>query len=362
MKVTGIHLRLFKTFIGITIIAGLTACSANTSDNPPPATVVKATNVKKHSSLLTKSYPAVIKASSDVRLAFRVAGPIKTIMVDEGDFVKKNQVLAQIDPRDYELQLKATEARYEEIKAEVKRITSLHEKGKISENDYDKAVSGLKQITAKYNANKNALEDTRLKAPFSGHVSQIFFDSEETVDAGMPVIAMIDSKKYEIVTHLPANDFLNQNKFTGFTCRTVDDPDNSIPLELRNIVSKANLNGLYPAYFNAANPGQEKVLPGMSAEVIIEYKGENNRHYEIPAAAIFEKDEKSNVWIISSDSKTVHSQKVKIVEIKSSGIAIVSGEITEKDTIISAGIHSLKEGQKVEVLNEPAQSNVGGLL
>lgn len=361
MKIMGIYLRLFKVFAGIAIIAGFTACSATTSEKSTQ-TVVKTTSVKKHSSLLTKSYPAVIKASSDVRLAFRIAGPIKKIYVDEGDFVKKNQVLAQVDPRDYRLQLQATEAKYKEVKAEVERITSLYKKGKVSENDYEKAVSGLKQVTAKYNAHKNSLEDTKLKAPFSGHVNTIFFDAEETVDAGMPVISMIDTQKYEIVTHLPASDYLNKEKFTSFTCRTVNDPNASIPLKLRNIVSKANLNGLYPAYFNLTDYGKGKILPGMSAEVIIEYSDQNNNLFKVPSTAIFKQNGVSSVWIFLKTNKTVQSRTVEIVEIKSSGTAIVSGDITEKDIIVSAGVHSLKEGQQVETLEEPSDSNVGGLL
>lgn len=357
----GINQRLLKALIGILIVAGFAACSAKTSEKSTQ-TVVKTTSVRKHSSPLSKSYPAIIKASSDVRLAFRIAGPIKNIYVDEGDFVKKNQVLAQIDPRDYKLQLQATEAKYKEVKSEVERITSLYKKGKVSENDYEKAVSGLKQVTAKYNAHKNSLEDTKLKAPFSGHVNTIFFDAEETVDAGMPVISMIDTQKYEIITHLPANDYLNKEKFTGFSCRTVNDPNIPIPLKLRNIVSKANLNGLYPAYFNLTDYGKGQILPGMSAEVIIEYNGQNENLYEVPSTAIFEQNGDSRVWILLKNNKTVQSRAVKVVEIKSSGAAIVSGDITEKDTIVSAGVHNLNEGQQVETLEEPSDSNVGGLL
>ncbi|PWD98086.1 efflux RND transporter periplasmic adaptor subunit [Marinilabilia rubra] len=356
------HFKLLKVLIGIVLIAGMYACNTNSSEERPNKVVVKTTGVTKHSSLLSKSYPAVIQASSDVKLAFRVAGPIINIFVDEGDHVKENQILAQIDPRDYKLQLQATEARYEEVKAEVGRITSLYKKGKVSENDYDKAVSGLKQITAKYNAHKNALSDTKLRAPFSGNINQIFFEADETVDAGMPIVSMIDTQNHEIVTHLPASDYLNKDRFSEFTCRTVDEPDTPLQLKLRNIVSKANLNGLYPAYFNVSNPPKGKILPGMSAEVIIKYKSTGNQLFEIPATSVFKNGDKSTVWVFNEIDKTIHSKQVEIVKIKPSGSAIVKGEITEADTIISAGVHRLKEGQKVEVLKEPSESNVGGLL
>lgn len=62
----------------------------------------------------------------------------------------------------------------------------------------DKAVYGLRQITAKYNHAKDQLEYTRLYAPFSGYVQKRLFDSHETVAAGMPVVSVISEGTPEV--------------------------------------------------------------------------------------------------------------------------------------------------------------------
>ena len=93
-------------------------------------------------------------------------------------------------------------------------ITTLHHYKRISSRDLgwhrrettpdanDKAMYGLKQITAKYNHAKDQLEYTRLYAPFSGYVQKRLFDSHETIAAGMPVVSIISEGTPEVEINL----------------------------------------------------------------------------------------------------------------------------------------------------------------
>ncbi len=353
------NLSLLKFLTALTIV--FTSCRTEPVKEEPPVSV-KITKAKTLVSSLTKSYPGKIRSASEIKASFRVSGPITEVNIDEGDMVKKGEVLARIDPRDYQIQLEGTEAKYKEVKAEVKRITALYNKNKISENDYDKAVSGLNQITAKYKAHKNALNDTRLKAPFTGQVNKIYFEKGEMVDAGIPVFSMIDTQNHEIVAHIPASDYLKKERFTSFSCHLSNAPEKEWPIELRNIVSQPNLNGLYPVYFNFIHTKNENILPGMSAEIIIKYRSEDKNLYEIPSSAIFEKDQTSNVWIFQNSDSTLSSKKIEIIKIKSSGSAVVKGDFISSENIISAGVKDLQEGQKVTPLPPPSDTNIGNLL
>lgn len=348
-------------FCIVSAILLFSSCSQKQEKEELPA-IVKTTEIRQIKSLLTKKYPAKIKSASEIKLSFRVAGPILKVNVKEGDTVTKGDVIAQIDPRDYRVQLQATEAKYREVKSEVERITALYKKDKISANDYEKAVSGLKQISAKFEAHSNALEDTKLKAPFTGHVSKIFFEQGETVDAGMPVISFYNNKEFEIIAYLPASDFLKKEDFTQFSCQSSSLPGKEWPLELKNIVSQANLNGLYPAYFSLKANARDIILPGMSAEVIIQYQTDNFPLFELPSSAIFEKSGSSNIWVFNGEDETVSAKTVEIIKVRSSGIAVVKGNFQGSEIIVSAGVHNLTEGQIVRRMPAPTKSNVGGLL
>ena len=123
------------------IILGFSACRSSET-NEKQVLMVKTETVKNYENELQVTYPGRVKAAADVDLAFRVAGPIIRIPVQVGSFVRKGEVIAEIDPRDYELQYKATEAEYKQIKSEAERVIELYNRKSVPENDYDKAVYG----------------------------------------------------------------------------------------------------------------------------------------------------------------------------------------------------------------------------
>lgn len=110
---------------------------------------VKIDAVKMADTIEIKTLPGRVREDAELNLAFRVAGPISNITVREGDYVRAGQLVAQMDQRDYEIQLKAAEAQHEQVKAEAERIIELYNRNSVAENDYDKAVSGLKMVEAK---------------------------------------------------------------------------------------------------------------------------------------------------------------------------------------------------------------------
>ena len=223
------------------IILGFSACRSSET-NEKQVLMVKTETVKNYENELQVTYPGRVKAAADVDLAFRVAGPIIRIPVQVGSFVRKGEVIAEIDPRDYELQYKATEAEYKQIKSEAERVIELYNRKSVPENDYDKAVYGLQQITSKYNAHKNALKDTRLVAPFDGYIQKKYFDTDETVAAGMPVISMIDTRYFEVEIDVPSSDYVRRHLFNRFTAVADVFPDRVFPLELIDVTKKAKLN------------------------------------------------------------------------------------------------------------------------
>ena len=112
--------------------------------------------------------------------------------------VHQGELVAESDPRDYELQLQAVEAEYLSIKAEAERVMALYDQNVATADAYDKARYGLQQITAKYENARNQLADTKLYAPFDGYVKRRRFDPPTVVAAGMPVITFLSGKNPEV--------------------------------------------------------------------------------------------------------------------------------------------------------------------
>ena len=217
-----------------------------------------------------------------------------------------------MDSRDYALQLAATEAEYKQVKAEAERVIRLYEKQSVSENDYDKAVSGLQQITAKYNAHRNALADTRLTAPFDGYVQKIHYDAGETVAAGMPVVSLISSSAPEVEINIPASEFIRSDEFETYRCSSEIYPDREFPLELVSISRKANLNQLYTARLRFLPTGPDTPLtPGMSVMVTIGLRSGTTGAVKIPLSAMLEHDGTPAVWVYNPADSTVALRKIR---------------------------------------------------
>ncbi|MDR1667151.1 MAG: efflux RND transporter periplasmic adaptor subunit [Bacteroidales bacterium] len=307
-------------------------------------------------------FPGKVRASYDVDLAFKVSGTIQKIAVAEGAYVKKGQVLAEIDPRDYHVQLSATEAEYYRVKAEADRVMALYNKGSATPNDYDKAVYGLHQITAKYDAHKNALADTRLLAPFDGFVQKKLFHTNETIGAGMPVISMIYSGSSEVEINIPAGDFIRRSRFESFDCAIDFYPGKSFPLDLIGVTRKANLNQLYAMRLKIRDTGGELPAPGMSTMVTIHYKTDETGMTAVPITALFGESGESAVWVYDAETGTICSRTVKLREILTDGTVIISEGLQAGELVVSAGVHSLQQGDKVAPLPPPSSTNIGGEL
>ena len=300
--------------------------------------LVKTAPVNGHDGMTSVTYPGKIQAASNVKLAFRVAGPIRKIYVNEGQYVKKGQLL----------------------KGEADRIIELYRRGSVSVNEYDKAVAARKRVTALYNAHRNALNDTRLKAPFDGYVQNKYFNAPEIVNQGTPVVSMIDNDYFEVDVNIPSGDFIRREDFMTFHANADVCPDSILPLELLDITQGANYNQLFTARFRLKrNP---VLAPGMSVSVTIGFKPSSEAMSIVPVSALFMKDGQSFVWLYNEQDETIEPVSVAVERLTKDGEAIVRSALRKGQTVISAGVNDLKEGQKVKLLPPVPASNVGGLL
>lgn len=144
---------------GILVVL-LASCSQRTqiTDSKP---TVKIDTVLSAGGQTALQFPGRVKAAQDISLSFRVSGTILRMYVNDGTYVRKGQLLAELDPADYQIQLDAAEAEYQSVKAEAERVMALYKENVTTPDANDKAMYGLKQITAKYNHAKDQLEYTR---------------------------------------------------------------------------------------------------------------------------------------------------------------------------------------------------------
>lgn len=324
--------------------------------------LVKVAEVGRFGGKSSVSYPGKVKAAENVKLSFRVAGPIKKIYVSEGQQVKKGQLLAELDPRDYLLQYNATRAEYDQVKGEADRIIELYKRGSVSINEYDKAVAAKKRITALYQSQRNALNDTKLKAPFDGFIQHKYFSAPEIIDQGTPVVSMINDDYFEVDVEIPTQDYIRREDFTSFEAVADVFPGTVIPLELMDINQGANYNQLFNARFRLKRDTLPGLAAGMSLTVTIGFRPGSENMTVVPVSALFQQKGKSYVWRYDGRDSIIQRLPVRVEQMMKDGTALVRSDLREGQSVVSAGVNELKERQKVRPLPPVPASNVGGLL
>lgn len=353
--------RIYFILTGITLLF-LTSCSQHTQKVKGEQTV-KIDTVMSADEQTFLQFPGKVKAAQDISLAFRVSGTIQKLYVEDGARVREGQLLAELDPTDYQVQLDATEAEYQQIKAEAERVTALYKDNGTTPNANDKAVYGLKQITAKYKHHQDQLAYTRLYAPFNGYVQKRLFDAHETIGAGMPVISMISGDTPEVEINLPAAEYIRREQFNDFHCTFDIFPGEVYPLKPISVTPKANANQLYSMRLQLVRGKQTIPSPGMNTMVTIYCNTDETNTLSVPTSAILQKDEKAYVFVYNPSDNTVHSREVNLLHLRSNGRSLItSSQLKSDELIVSAGVHHLKDGETVKPLPLTTKTNIGGLL
>ena len=214
-----------------------------------------------------KSLSGTVKESREISLGFKTGGQIDKILVKEGDFVRQGQTIAMLDQEDYQLGVDAYQIQYDQMKNEVERMKQLYEAKSLNGNDYEKAVAGLEQLRVQLQINKNKLEYTTLKAPVSGYIQTVNYEKAEMVQAGSPIVNLLDVSKIEVEVDIPASLYMQQDKFSGFSCASSLSPNVSHPLTLISINQKASSTQLYKMLLSLTDNHSTKLTAGMNAPV-----------------------------------------------------------------------------------------------
>lgn len=350
-----------KGFILLLSIALLAGCGQQTRQSEEIIRKVKIESVQYADSLSERSFPGMIREAGEISLAFRVAGPISKVNVKEGDYVRAGQLVALIDPRDYEVQLEAARAQYDQVKAEADRVTELHNRRSVAVNDYDKAVSGLKLVTVQLKHATDQLSDTRLTAPFSGYIQKVSFRERELVDAGMPVASMIDVGQYLVEVDIPATVYASRDSIVSFTGAQPAVSVEPFPLQLLSYNRKAGNNQLYRMQLKLNPEVNPRLAPGMDVQVTVRIKNNLRPQVCVPLTALFSESGKSFVWVYQSGGKVTKTE-VETGKLTGDGRIRISGGVQAGDQVVVAGVSLLQDNQRVEPVKPVSETNVGGLL
>jgi RND family efflux transporter MFP subunit len=352
------NLSLVSLIIGISIF--ISACGEPEQPYVAGSRPVKTMLITDTVTGDSRTFPAVVDAIQKADISFRVSGKIQKILVKEGDAVKKGQLLAELDPTDFNIRLKDRQSSYETAKANYERAKALVEKGAISKVDHDNIRA--KYFTAKANLDE-AQQDllyTRLTANFDGYIAKRYAENHEEVLASQAIFSLEDVSALKLIIDIPENLMIMVKKDSGRKIKAVFNniKDVEFPLSFMEIATKADpTTKTFKATLKMDAPAGYNILPGMTATVFAEMlpsELSNQAPVTLPVSAVIANDDKqASVWVVNEDTMTVSQKNVTPGLITGSSMQVTG--LNAGDRVVIAGAAFLRDGMKVSLLETGEQ-------
>lgn len=343
------------------VVAGVFASCGDAPQGGSTVHSVMVTTPEAMEGTVVKNYSGIVREAHTINLGFKTPGQIERILVAEGDYVHKGQLLAELDDADYRLGVEALQIQYDQLKDEVGRTEQLYRQKSISANDYEKATAGLRQLGVQLQANKNKLNYTKLYAPTDGYIQAVNFSPAEMVDAGTALFTLLDVSRMEVVADIPVAEYQQRDRFTRYFSRVAGSAS-ELPMQLLSLTPKADGNQLYQLRLAFVGQPDKQLTAGMNVEVgIVMADTTATTGVVVPLCAVFRDGDTSYVWVLGADS-TLVKQQVVLDGSDSRGRAVILEGLTGSEQIVRAGVNALQEGEKVRVIERASKTNVGGLL
>lgn len=353
-----------RAFIAVTLLSctALPGCSDKV-EFETPITRVQVYQLPEPKNEVARIFNGVAKAHALAELSFRVDGKVATIPVSKGERVKKGDLLAVLDKRDYEIALDDRKAKNEQTYNQYRRGRSMLKKKLMSQSEYDKMRAEYLVAKAELRMAELALEYTELRAPFDGVVGDVFLDAFENIQPGVSVLSMHKINLIEVDVEIPDMILaVAVRKENGQGKKLFDVTFEAYPdityqgraLELN--MAKDPVTQSYIATLAVDFDPEHKVLEGMPARVKVDLGDVTytySREYLVPVNAVVMQDGLSldkqiaNVWVYNSDSQTVTRREVRLGTLVGDMIEVKEG-LQDGEMIVSDGASRLTEGQKVE--------------
>jgi RND family efflux transporter MFP subunit len=353
----------------------LTACG----EPPAPAALVKpvfVTTVTPANAAQSRSFTSVIRARVETELGFRTGGKVVERTVEVGDSVKAGQVLARLDPADYQLAVKAAADQVQAASVDAQQAASdearfrrLLTDGSVGAADHerqkaraDAAAARLDQANRQLELARNREAYATLVAPYAGVVTTLRFERGQVVAEGQPVLSLARDGEREIVAELP-EDWVGRARSLAGTAAPWNEPQTQVRLALRELSPQASVQGrTYRARYAAAPESRERVaaLPlGSTMQLTLSAPHAGPATAVLPVSALVKGSGLAGVWTVNAKGSGLVFTPVQVVAIDDATVQVTG--LASGSKVVSVGAQKLDAGIAVRAIERTPGANTASV-
>ncbi|WP_336244463.1 efflux RND transporter periplasmic adaptor subunit [Roseovarius autotrophicus] len=290
-----------------------------------------------------------------VDIAFQVSGQVLRLEVEPGDKISKGDLIAALDPVDFELAVDRARAAFVLAESEINRASSLAERGVAAESRLETARAEFAQAEVALREAERRLSQTQIVAPFDAIVARTFIDDYVNVTSAASIARLQDVSELRIMISLPEE--------LAAVARSAPDafdivasfpavPGYTAPLVLRSFATDVDRTAqTYDVEFAITGDIDSRLLPGMTARVRLSNAAAeaSAQSVMVPVSAIDTSSRtEPSVWIYDEQSGQVTRQTIRMGLPVDNEIVVLEG-LEGNELIVSGGWWRLRDNQTVTV-------------
>ncbi|WP_426239094.1 efflux RND transporter periplasmic adaptor subunit [Pararhizobium sp. DWP1-1-3] len=362
------YIRLSAVSILSAAVLVLSGCSEEKAETKEIVRPVKVIEIAAIDTSRTLSYSGTVRARTEMNLGFRVNGKIIARLVDIGQRVKSGDLLARIDPSDYQLALTSAQANLDATERQVEttelarvRAEQLFAKNVAPKSQLEQATLSYNQAVATRDSARSTLDQaknqvsyTDLKSDQNGIVTAVSADIGQVVGSGTPVVSVAVDGEKEVLVAIPETDIAQFKPGKVVTVGFWSDAALMLQGKVRELSGSAELQSRTFAV-RISLPNDPNVLLGMTAGILAA-AADTQQLVSIPLSALAKKGDQPIVWTVDRTAGTVHSRPVKVTDFSGDGVRIAEG-LKPGDVVVAAGTQFMTEGLKVKLGSDATQQS-----
>ncbi len=340
-----------KRFIYATLVIGVALISAcNAKEEPKKeSTVFQVTSPLQTDTLVLKEYVAQIQSINHIELRSQERGYLQKIFVDEGQFVKKGQMMFKIMPTLFQAEMQKAKAELNFAEIEYNNTKSLADNNIVSPNELALSKAKLNKAKAELALAQTHLDFTEIKAPFDGIMDRFHTRLGSLIDEGELLTTLSDNSKMWGYFNVPEAEYLNyiqKAKSSGAVKLQLQMANKAIFDQLGVVETiEADFNNeTGNIAFRATFPNPKRILRhGETGNILMPVPLKNA--ILIPQKSSFEVLDKKYVFVLDKNN-IIHSKQIT-VEAEMPHLYVVSEGLNSGDKILLDGLRKVKNGDKI---------------
>lgn len=344
--------------IGFTLLGNKEKMESNLKIAEKQLEAVSVTTVKVQNGTLDRTFSVTgtFAPKRELSLLSETSGRVTQLLVEKGDYISENQLIAKIDEQILRSQFNFAKTNVEKAKKDVERFENLSKGGGATEQQLDEAKLALANAENQYNTIRKQLADAEIKSPISGKVEKRHIEKGSFLNVGAPLVDLIDVSTLKMLVKVDENQIFDLTIGQSVKIKTALQPNASYTGNIKVISEKADESKRYEVEITLANNQKYPLKAGMYGEAFFDL-GKQEEAIIVPKDCIVGSLKNAKVYVVngvvSGDTDNggmVELRNIIVGADNGSGFVPVLSGLTEGETVVKTGQINLQNGMKVKVI------------